>query len=180
MSSTMVFDGEEQTSHKMRRKSHTKKWIIAAFLVGLTALIVAIVFLVIRLTSQPKLEDAEFLISTGEWVREDAPNVIWDFTGVGDGMLTTDGHLNNYPFIWSMEEGKIKIETTWLYDLSDEFTYTLDQNNKILIIKKLDDDTEIKFKAQDRPAKNSDVMVVGGDEEIVIVNEGAEETPSEE
>ena len=93
------------------------------------------------------MDEAEFLITTGEWVREDQPSVIWDFTEVGKGKLTTDSHLNDYDFIWKLDGGKLLIETAWLYDLNDDFDYTINQGEKTLTIKNADKNTEVKFTA---------------------------------
>ena len=101
----------------------TEKWPPILMALGIVTLVVGLVLLVVKIVTMPRMDDAEFLISAGEWVREDKPNVIWDFTEVGKGKLSTDGHLNNYDFKWSLEDGKLKIETAWLYDLSDEFNY---------------------------------------------------------
>ena len=100
--------------------------------------------LTVKLLGQPALADAEFLVSSGEWTREEEPSVIWDFTEVGKGKLTTDGGETKYDFIWAIDGGKLKIETSWLYDLDDEFDYNLDQGAKTLTLK--NDQTEVVFK----------------------------------
>lgn len=130
-----------------------KKWPIVLFFCGAVALILGIIALVVNLVSKPAISDAEFMISNGEWVREDEPTVIWDFTEAGKGTLTTDGHLNNYDFTWMLDGNKLKIETSWLYDLADEFDYTLDQGAKTLTIKNDEKSIEVKFKLQDRPKR---------------------------
>ena len=71
------------------------------------------------------------------------PSVIWQFTEVGKGTLTTNNHINDYDFIWALEDGRLKIETKWLYDLENEYEYELNQADKTLILK--DDDKEIVF-----------------------------------
>ena len=55
------------------------------------------------------------------------PSLVWEFTEVGKGTLTTNGHINDYEFIWALDEDRLKIETKWLYDLNNEYTYELDQ-----------------------------------------------------
>jgi len=135
-------DGDEI---KLRKPS---KWPLITMIFGIIVLIAGATLLIVKIVTAPKMDDAEFLISAGEWVREDQSNVIWDFTEVGKGTLTTDEHLNNYDFIWSIGNGKLKIETSWLYDLNDEFTYNLDQNGKTLTIKNTDKNVEVKFKAK--------------------------------
>lgn len=126
------------------RKKPAKKAPIIVLVLGILALIGGAVFLIIRLTAGPSVADAEYLISEKEWVREDEPNVIWSFTEAGKGKLTTDNHLNDYDFAWTIEDKKLKIKTSWLYDLNDDFEYTLDQGTKTLTLKT--GDKEIKFK----------------------------------
>ena len=80
------------------------------------------------------MRDAEFLVQMGEWTREDAEGVIWNFTEIGKGTLTTNNHQNDYDFLWSVDGDTLKIETKWLYDLNDEYTYKLQQDNKTLTL----------------------------------------------
>ena len=148
----------------LRKKS---KWPLVALVVGILALIAGAVFLIIRLTSGPAVTDGEFLSQAGEWVEEDNTMVIWDFVEPGHGRLTTDGHLNNYNFSWSLENGKLKIETEWLYNLNDEFDYKIDRGAKILTITNADRGIEVSFKAQERttsPAAVPDATTEEGGE----------------
>ena len=78
-------------------------------------------FLLINILATPKVLDAEYLVQTGEWQLEDEPTVIWQFTEVGKGVLTTNAHTNDYNFIWAIDGNKIKIETDWLYKLNNEY-----------------------------------------------------------
>ena len=143
-----AFDDKVAESPKTKKKKSTKtKKPIVVFVVGLVVLVSGLVFLIYKLVAGPSKADAEFLISSGEWVEEDEPTVIWNFTEVGKGTLTTDGHQTDYDFIWSLSNGKLKMETSWLYDIEDEFEYTLDQGSKTLTVKK--NDTEVKLKARD-------------------------------
>ena len=104
------------------------------------------------------MEDGEYLVSAKEWILEDnsnceatqtdesegqsedvaetncLPKVFWDFTEIGKGTLTTNNHLNDYEFIWAIEDGKLKIETSWLYPLENEYDYELNQNDGILTL----------------------------------------------
>ncbi len=146
-----------------------KKDIISliVFIVGIITLIVGVVFLVITMLSKPGLQDGEYLISAKEWVLEgeetnclspsdeesetncidgvSSSNVIWKFTEIGKGTLTTNNHLNDYDFIWALEDGKLKIKTDWLYDLENEYDYDLNQKEGILTLT-ADEDT-FKFVA---------------------------------
>lgn len=119
---------------------------ISVFILGMLVLFGGLLFLIVRIISGPGVDTAEFLINSGEWVEEGEPSVIWDFTEVGKGRLTTDNHLNDYDFTWALKDGKLKIQTTWLYNLSDEFEYSIDQGSKTLNLK--NSKIEVKFKAE--------------------------------
>lgn len=144
-------DDEKKEDKKMKqgKKLGAKKWSKILFALGMMVLVAGIAVLAVRFFGKPGKADAEFLVSTGEWVREGEPSVVWKFTEVGKGVLTTDGHTNDYDFIWALENGKIKIETSWLYNMNDEFSYTLDQGGKTFTISNDDKSVEIKFKAKD-------------------------------
>ena len=116
---------------------------IIIFIIGLITLAVGVVFLVVRLNGKPAIEDGEHLVSVGEWIMEDEDGVIWTFTEIGKGKLTTNSHLDDYDFIWALEDGKIKIETDWLYALNDEYHYRIENENLVLI---RDDSSEVKFR----------------------------------
>ncbi|MBQ6313309.1 hypothetical protein IJI29_00345 [Candidatus Saccharibacteria bacterium] len=123
----------------MKRKQFIS---IIIFIIGLITLIAGVVFLILKLNSGAPIEDGEYLISVDSWIREDEPGVIWSFTEIGKGKLTTNNHLNDYDFIWAIEDGKIKIKTDWLYSLNDEYDYRIEDENLILI---RSDSSEIKF-----------------------------------
>ena len=136
-----------------------KKKIISiiVLVLGLIVLAVGVGFLVVKLLQNASMQDGEYLISAENWVLDENTNcnseeatncesgVIWKFTEIGKGTLTTNNHLNDYDFIWALEDGKLKIETDWLYTLNNEYEYTIDQSAGILTLK--DDDEEIKLVA---------------------------------
>lgn len=116
-------------------------------IIGILALAAGAIFLILNLVSKPAVADGEYLISAKEWKLEDSSNcanseaseegtsncetpaVVWKFTEAGKGTLTTNGHANDYDFIWALEENNtLKIETKWLYDLDNTYTYELDKN----------------------------------------------------
>ena len=111
---------------------------IMVFIIGVIMLVVGIVFLVISLNQGPTIEDGEYLVTAGEWALNDGtncvPSVIWDFTEIGKGTLTTNGHVNDYNFIWALEDGRLLIETDWLYTLEDEYNYKLDREAGVLTL----------------------------------------------
>lgn len=113
-----------------------KKLIVSIilFVLGIIALVVGLVMLIIKLLTGPAIRDGEFLVDIGEWTLEDNSSVIWNFTEIGKGKLTTNNHVNDYDFLWSVEGGKLKIETKWLYQLNDEYEYELNQGNRKLTL----------------------------------------------
>ena len=150
-----------------------KRISIITLIVGLVTLVAGVVFLIIRLTAASGVADGEYLVSIGKWGLEggncvqakcgenakcvgpdgeatvicDGDGVIWNFTEIGKGTLTTNAHENDYDFIWSIEDGKLKIETKWLYDLENEYDYKLDQDKGELVLSA--DGEEHKFVVQE-------------------------------
>lgn len=146
-----------------------KRISIITLIVGLIALVASAIFLIIRLNAKPGIADGEYLVSIGEWTIEsddcmqlkcgddtkcqnsdgesmvvcENGSVIWNFTDIGKGTLTTNNHLNDYDFTWAIDGNMLLIETEWLYTLNDSYEYQLDQNADILTLK--DGEKEIKF-----------------------------------
>lgn len=116
---------------------------IAVLIVGLITLVVGIVFLVLNLTRGVAVDDSEYLITAENWKLENEEGVIWDFTEVGKGTLTTNDHKNDYDFEWRLEDGKLTIKTNWLYELDNEYDYELDQVNGVLTL--TEDGKEYRF-----------------------------------
>ena len=147
-------------------KDKKKIACIATFVVGLFVLVVGAVFLVLNLMRGNSVADGEYLVSADKWALEIDSNdasseceegeecetvdqsgkVVWDFTEIGKGTLTTDGGEHNYDFEWAIEDGKLIIQTAWLDELHNEYEYSLDQGNGVLTLK--DGDGEYKFTAQ--------------------------------
>ena len=139
---------------------------IVVMVIGLVTLVVGAVFLILKLTSKPAVEDGEYLVSAGNWVLEQGNNcelmeddvsseetnceegakVIWNFTEIGKGTLTTNGHLNDYSFAWALQEGRLLMQTDWLYKLDNEYEYTLNQGEGVLVLS--DGENEYRFVAQ--------------------------------
>ena len=109
-------------------------------------LIVGVVFWALKLNETPAVADGEYLVTAGSWKLEDQDSLVWNFTEIGKGTLTTNNHLNDYTFTWALEDGKILIETDWLYTLNNQFSYKLDQNAGTLLLS--DGDNEYRFLAQ--------------------------------
>lgn len=120
-----------------------KRISLIVLIIGLLTLIAGVVFLIVRLTARPSVADGEYLVSVGEWTEQGEPSIVWNFTEIGKGTLTTNNHTNDYDFVWAIEDGKLKIDTEWLYTLNDEFDYTLDQNGNMLTL--ANGDEEIIF-----------------------------------
>ena len=111
-----------------------KRVSFIVMIIGLITLVVGVVFLIIRLTAGPSVADGEYLVSVGEWTEQGEPGIVWNFTEIGKGTLTTNNHTNDYDFAWALEDGKLKIDTEWLYTLNNEFDYTLNQNGNMLTL----------------------------------------------
>ncbi len=156
-----------------------KRFAIIIFIIGILTLIAGVSFLIIKsLNSGDGLQDGEYLVEKKEWAlvhtsTTDEPwstgtefitncgsggvetncidevEVIWQFTEIGKGTLTTNDHLNDYDFIWAIENGKLKIETDWLYPLENEYEYELNQESGLL--KLADGEKVYYFNAADRP-----------------------------
>ena len=120
---------------KPKRAGSGKKMTgLIVLIIGGVTLVAGVVFLLLNLLKAPVIRDADFLVEIGAWQMEDEPTVIWDFKEVGKGSLTTNFHVNDYDFIWSMDDKTLKIETDWLYTLNDEYTYELNQGDNELIL----------------------------------------------
>ena len=105
---------------------------LAIFVIGLTFLIIGATFLIVKLVNIAKVDDAERLVEIGTFVKEGGTDVIWRFTEIGKGTLTTNNHTNDYDFIWAIDGNKLKIETAWLYDLNNEYSYKIDGDKLVL------------------------------------------------
>ena len=138
-----VKGAKKESAKEAKKEAPKKKRVlpIVTFLVGLAVLIAGAVFLAIKLAERNAASDAERLVELGTFVKDGEEGVVWQFTEIGKGTLTTNNHLNDYDFIWAIENGKLKIETAWLYDLNDEFSYKIDGDKLIL-------DGEIILKTQ--------------------------------
>ena len=139
--------------NKKTKDPQKKKKIISigVFVIGMIALIVGVVFLIINLTRGKSVADGEYLVTAENWVlttcdSDNCENVIWDFTEIGKGTLTTDGGEHKYDFKWAIKDGKLIIQTEWLYEMDNEYDYSLNQNDGVLTLK--DDDGEYKFTTQ--------------------------------
>ena len=117
-------------------------------MLGVITLVVGVVFLVMRLNTAPAVDDAEQILSVASWTKEGSPEVIWTFTEIGKGTLTTNNHLNDYEFDWMIEGDRLLIRTEWLYTMDDEFEYTLDQNSNPLTLTPVgsEDDADSVFR----------------------------------
>ena len=111
-----------------------KIFSISALAIGLITLVVGVVILVLTLNKGPEIQDGEYLVAQESWKLADSDKVVWDFTEIGKGILTTNGHENDYDFKWAIEDGKLKIETDWLYTLNNDYDYTLNQSAGELVL----------------------------------------------
>lgn len=119
---------------------------IVTLVVGVIVLVIGGVFLIIKKNEASKIGDADYLVETREFVMEGSDGaVVWDFSEIGKGSLTTNNHTNDYNFQWAMEDDKLKIKTDWLYEMDNEYTYQIDQGARTLTL--TDGDETYKFVA---------------------------------
>ena len=105
------------------------------FIIGLIVLAAGGAFLAVSLLSKPQTADAEYLVQIGAWTEEGTEDfVIWNFTEIGKGTLTTNNHQNDYDFLWAIDGDTLKIETAWLYDLENEYTFKIDRSTQKLTL----------------------------------------------
>lgn len=107
---------------------------VTFFVLGILTLTFGVTFLILDLLKKPIIRDGDFLVDIGTWQLKDSPEVVWNFTEIGKGTLTTNAHLNDYDFRWRMDDDVLKIETDWLYTLNDDYTFELNQDEKILTL----------------------------------------------
>lgn len=119
---------------------------ITTLVIGLILLVVGVVMLVLRLTQGEEIADGEYLVEKGQWSLEGSDGVVWNFTELGKGTLTTNNHQNDYDFTWSIEDSDLSIETDWLYELENDYSYSLDREKGVLKLQ--DGDGSYTFTAQ--------------------------------
>ena len=154
-----------------KHKKSTKLIISIIILVlGVGALAGGAVYFILDQSKKPDVRDAEFITKVGKWTMlyldtslitncgsneieeptncidspeptEGPSNVIWDFTEIGKGTLTTNNHIDDHEFKWSLEGNTLKVETEWLYDLYNEYTYELNQEESTLTLTDPDGET---------------------------------------
>ena len=120
---------------------------IVVLVVGVVMLVVGVVMLVMNLMKTPDMPDGDYLVSAKEWVlnKGDCPEgetqpecgetgVVWKFTEIGKGTLTTNAHTNDYDFIWALEDGRLMVETDWLYKLENAYDYKIDRGKGTLTL----------------------------------------------
>lgn len=112
----------------------TRKQIasLGVFIIGSITLVTGVAFLLINLLKPEEIPDGEYLVSAKNWVLDSSSDVTWDFTEVGKGKLTTNSHQNDYDFIWALDGNELKIETKWLYDMNNVYTYELNKDGGVL------------------------------------------------
>ena len=124
----------EKNTVKGRSGGSKRKASVVTLVVGLVALVAGVAVLVMNLLHTPGKRDAEYLVEVGAWQLINEPSVVWKFTEVGKGVLTTNGHTNDYGFIWAIAGDKLEIETDWLYKLENSYTYAIDQDAGRLVL----------------------------------------------
>lgn len=128
------------------KKDKKKIVSIGILAVGCVMLVVGAIFLIVGLVQQNSTSDEDYLVSKGTWTLEDSERVVWEFKEDGKGTLTTNDHTNDYDFTWSLQSGKITVLTDWLYQMSNEYEYELDQGADVLTL--TDDEGTYRFVAE--------------------------------
>ena len=134
---------------KVVAKKSKKPLIISLIVIFVLLLVAAGVFCYFKFFKTPPgivKNDVEFLTEIDAWEKVNASTVIWSFKTDGTGELTTNKE-NYYPFKWYLSNGKLEIDTTWLYQLSDAFEITLDRDSETptFVVKNLADETVSTF-----------------------------------
>lgn len=111
-----------------------KRFSLITFIFGLIVLLAGVAFLLLNLFKKPDTRDAEYLVEIGTWIEQDAESVIWQFTEIGKGTLTTNNHINDYDFIWAVDGDTLKIETKWGYNIENEYIFSLNQSENTLTL----------------------------------------------
>lgn len=158
MENTEVKKDKKKTDKVKDPRKKKKILSIGVFVLGMIMLVVGIVFLVLNVLKGNAVADGEYLVAAENWVLtdcgdEDCDKVIWDFTEIGKGSLTTDGGEHNYDFKWAIKDGKLDIQTDWLYELNNEYEYSLDQSNGVLTLRDIDteEDAEVEYRFAAQP-----------------------------
>lgn len=158
MESTEVKKVKKKTEKVKDPRKKKKILSIGVFVLGVIMLIVGIVFLVLNVLKGNAVADGEYLVAAESWVLTDCGSdncdkVVWDFTEIGKGSLTTDGGEHNYDFKWAIEDGKLDIQTDWLYELNNEYEYSLDQSSGVLTLRDIDteEDAEVEYRFAAQP-----------------------------
>ena len=120
--------------------------LISFFSLALIAGGVFCYFKFLRKSPEILKNDVEFLTEVDAWEKTGAPTVIWSFKPDGTGELTTNKE-NYYPLKWYLSNGKLEIDTSWLYELSDAFEISLDRTSETpsFTVKNLADETVSTF-----------------------------------
>ena len=125
-----------------------KKISIIIFILGLIVLAAGGALLGYKFLKKPSVRDGEYLVSVGEWQLEGDDSVIWKFTEIGKGVITTDAHASDFDFIWAIDGDVLKLETSWHYLVDNEYHYVLNQSeNKLTLTENDKTYTLVKYEA---------------------------------
>lgn len=141
---------EATESFKIEKKKASIVPLII-FIVGLVTLAAGATFFILDLLKKPDIRTADYLVEVKNWKEQGTDTVFWSFTEIGKGTLTTNNHINDYDFIWRIDDDTLKIETSWLYALNNEYTITIDDEAKTFTLTKKDSGQPIIFEAYQEP-----------------------------
>ena len=76
-----------------------------------------------------RLSDADFLSSHSSWQAESSPSIIWSLKNDNSCTITTNAGLESFPCVWILEDNTLKIRTSWLTELEDAFTISINRKS---------------------------------------------------
>lgn len=109
-----------------------KRFPLVIFIIGIITLLAGGGFLAWRYLEPPSISDADYLVQLRTWTAKTSESLVWTFTEVGKGQLTTNNHQNDYDFLWALDGNQLKTETAWAYPLQNTFTYKLNRQDNTL------------------------------------------------
>ncbi|MBR3319727.1 hypothetical protein IKG20_00230 [Candidatus Saccharibacteria bacterium] len=122
--------------------------IISAIVLGVIAIALVLILIVFKKTEPEVVLTDLDILTAHAWEKEGAETVIWTLNRDGTGEITTN-KSNYYDMKWTIEQGEetqtLKVDTAWLYELNDSFSFSLDREADSFTVKNLADETESVF-----------------------------------
>ena len=135
---------------KPKKHKKIKPIVINSIIFGVLLVAGICVYFFVLKKPEPEviLSDAQYLVKTEAWEKQDSPTVIWTFRADGTGELTTN-KSNYYDTTWELTEENgaqtLTISTDWLYKLKDTFSFVYDREMNSFTVINQSDQTESIF-----------------------------------